>query len=205
MYIFMFTDKHLMLKPKNTSTTQASVLLPFINDTLVKDIEPVVQMNKEDSDINSLNVTQNKEANVELFQTELDMLNYIHQLRSSLVINYVDFQLAFDALERLSKLKINALILKRNCDVVETIENITRYIGNIDEWGIDVKKIAVYNANIIEVRRKAKIVFNKFASLFIVPDGQKFYEIFKKEVKAFNMKVKHLSYEEIHGLTADIL
>lgn len=205
MHIYMFTDKHLMLKLKNTSKTQASVLLPFVNDSLVKDIKFVVKINKEDSNMNSLNVTQNKEANVELFQTELDMLEYIHQLRGSLVINYVDFELAFDILERLSELKINALILKRNCDVVETIENITRYIGNMNEWDIDAQKTAEYNERIIEVRRKAKIVYDKFASLFTVPDGQTFYEIFKNEVKLFDSKVKHLSYEEIHGLTADIL
>lgn len=200
----MFTDKHLMLKPKNTSKTQASVVLPFVNDTLVKDIKPIVNMNKEDSEMNSLNVVQKLEANVELFQTELDMLDYIYQLRCSLVINYVDFELALDVLKRLSELKINALILKRNCEVVETIENITRYVGNMDEWDINAQKATEYNEKIIEVRRKAKIVYNKFASLFTVPDGQKFYEIFKKEVKIFNMKVKHLSCEEIHGLTADI-
>lgn len=201
----MFTDKHSMPTPKNTSKTQASVLLPFVNDTLVKNIKPVVKVNKEDLDMNSLNGTQNKEANVELFQTEFDMLNYIHQLRGSLVIDYVDFKLACDTLERLSKLKINALMLKRNCEVVETIENITRYIGNMDEWDIDEQKTVIFKAGIIEVRRKAKIVYNKFASLFTVPDGQTFHEIFKKEVKAFNMKVKHMSCEEIHGLTTDIL
>lgn len=204
---------------RKTLKSQASVPLPSaINDNTVEDIHQVADQIKEDPElpvelknimVNSISnlesgwkkTAPNKINNIDLLHAEVEMLDCIYNLRVSLRTDTADYEAAIEALERLSELQINALMLKKNGEVVDTIVQIAKYIGNLDAWGVDEPDVEGHKEKINVIRHKAILVFNKFVSLFTVPAGQTFLETFKKEMEDFYTKTKHLSCDEISGLT----
>jgi len=144
-----------------------------------------------------------KITKIDLLHTEVDLLDYIHKLRLALRTDHADYERALELLEHIVELQINALMLKKHQEIVETIKYVTRYTGNAKEWNLSKEETILHNEKSTQIRRKAEIVFNKFVSLFTVSDGQSFDEIFNKEVEEFFTKTKHLACDQIYGLTSD--
>lgn len=215
----LFIDTSSNSETKKTSKSQASMPLPTPpNNPAVADIHQVADQIKDDPElpvelknimvdsISNLESGWKKTAPaklscVELLHAEVEMLDCVYNLRVSLRTDNANYEVAIDALERLSELHINALMLKKNGEVVDTIIQIAKYIGNLDAWGVDEPDVEGHKEKINLIRHKAILVFNKFVALFTVPPGQTFLEAFKKEMEDFYVKTKHMSCDEISGLT----
>lgn len=144
-----------------------------------------------------------KITKIDLLHTECDLLDYIYKLRMALRTDRVDYEVALELLEHIIELQFNALMLKKHQEIVDTIKQVTRYTGNAKEWNLNEEETILHNEKSTIIRRKAEIIFNKFISLFTVSDGQSFDDIFNKEVEDFFTKTKHLSCDQIYGLTSD--
>lgn len=140
---------------------------------------------------------------IDLLHTEVDLLDYTHKLRLALRTDHADYKEALELLDHIIELQMNALMLKKHQEIVDTIKAVTRYTGNAKEWNLNEEETILHNEKSTLIRRKAEIIFNKFISLFTVSDGQSFEEIFNKEVEDFFTKTKHLACDQIYGLTSD--
>jgi len=144
-----------------------------------------------------------KISKIDLLHTEVDLLDYIHKLRIALRTDHADYEAALELLDHIVELQMNALMLKKHQEIVETIKQVTRYTGNAKEWNLNEEETNLHNEKSTIIRRKAEVIFNKFISLFAVSDGQSFEETFNKEVEDFFTKTKHLACDQIYGLTSD--
>lgn len=144
-----------------------------------------------------------KISKIELLNTEVDLLDYIYQLRLALRNDSVDYEAALEILEKISELQINALMVKKHQEIVDTITKVTRYIGNTSEWNLSNQEVIEHTKKIYQVRRKAETVLNKIVSFFFVPEGLTFQDIFDKEVGDFFDKTKNMDCNQIYGLTSD--
>lgn len=140
---------------------------------------------------------------VEILHTEVDLMDYIHKLRSALRTDGANYDDALELLERISELQINALMLKKHREIVDTIKKVTKYIGNAHEWDLSEDEVIKHSEKATQIRRKAETVFNKFASYFLVPKGQTFQTIYNKEVLEFQSKTKDMDCRQVYGLTSD--
>jgi len=147
--------------------------------------------------------TSNKSSTVELLNTEVDLLDCIHKLRMALRTDHANYQVALESLEQMSVLQMNTLMLKKHKEIVDTIKKVAKYVGNIENWELNPQEAKEHNEKITQVRRKAETVLNKCISLFTVPDGKTFHEIYTKEVEDFYTKTKHLPCDQLYGLTSD--
>lgn len=209
-------------KIPKTHVNHAASSVPHMSDEISKELENVNNDIGKDGELPVglkdlmtdaiSNVTtewkktgSNKITKVELLHTEVDLLDYIHKLRIALRTDHADYDQALQLLEQISELQLNALMLKKHEEVVETIKKVTKYIGNLSEWGLSEQETVEHTERAFQIRRKAETVYNKFISLFTVLEGQTFQEVFQKEVEDFYTKTKHLSCDQIYGITSDKL
>lgn len=122
--------------------------------------------------------------------TELDMCRTLEKLQKANSEN--NYDLAFELLGNFLDLDYPGLSLLKHNYIVDNII----YISNLVPEGDTVRM-----REMEKVRKQANKVLNKFESLFTIPDGQSFQNIFNEEVKNFNEKTKDLSYEEKVSLT----
>lgn len=144
-----------------------------------------------------------KVSNIEMLNTEVDILDYIHKLRSSLRVDRADYNIAMEALDCISELQINALMLKKHKEIVDTIIKVAKYIGNAGQWNLSEDDMIEHTDKASQIRRKAEIVFNKFVSLFTIPDGQSFQDVYDKEVEDFYLKTKDMACDQIYSVTSE--
>lgn len=209
-------------KPSKNHANHAAASVPHVNDEITNELATV---NNEIGEDNELPVVlkdlmtdaisnvktewkktgSNKITKVELLHTEVDLLDYIHKLRIALRTDHADYDKALQLLEQISELQLNALMLKKHEEVVDTIKKVTKYIGNLNEWDLNEQEVIEHTESATKIRRKAETVYNKFVSLFTVLEGQTFQEVFDKEVEDFYTKTKHLSCDQIYGITSDKL
>jgi len=216
-----------IVKPKDTVSNAESKKTPktpvvLINDTTAGEIEHISNQIKAEcglpealkeimieklSDLETKwkKTAPSKAENIEMLHTEIDLLDNIHKLRLALRIDTANYDIALDMLEQISELQIKPLTLKKHQEVVETIRKVTKYVGNPEEWKLSEEDAINHTEKASQIRRKADVVLNKFASLFTIPDGQLFDEYFEKEAAEFFLKTKNLSCEEIYGMTSENL
>lgn len=205
------------------SKIEATALPPFVNDSTtnlninqaINDIQqdPKLPFELKDVIFKSLLFVksewkrneQNKLSDCDLLQTENKMLDCIICLRSSLKIDHVIYEMALDALDKLSELQINALMLKKNREVVDTVIQVTNYVEDPEQNVLNEQEIDERREKRNLMCHKALTLYNKFISLFNVPKGRSFQEIFTKEVDAFNKKTKHLTRYQKCSITSDKL
>ncbi|XP_060874082.1 hepatoma-derived growth factor-related protein 2 [Metopolophium dirhodum] len=206
---------------RKTSKSHASGSVPHINSLPAsKDMEQIDGDISEDSELpvvikdlmvgalsnietGWIKAGPKKITKIDILHTEVDLLDYIHKLRMALRTDHADYGVALELLEHIIELQVNALMLKKHQEIVDTIKALTRYTGNAKEWNLNEEETILHNEKSALIRRKAEIIFNKFISLFTVSDGQSFEEIFNKEVEDFFTKTKHLACDQIYGLTSD--
>jgi len=205
---------------RKVSKSHSAVSLPHINNSINKNLEQVTNEINEDNElpvaikdlmVGALSNIETgwkktgpkKITKIDLLHTEVDLLDYIHKLRIALRTDHADYERALELLEHIIELQVNALMLKKHQEIVETIKQVTRYTGNAKEWNLNEEETVLHNEKSSQIRRKAEIIFNKFISLFAVSDGKSFDEIFNKEVEDFFTKTKHLACDQIYGLTSD--
>ncbi|XP_022166574.1 PC4 and SFRS1-interacting protein-like [Myzus persicae] len=216
-----YKTKDTNSETRKISRTHASASIPHVTSTPEgKDLEQVDNEISEDGELpvvlkdimvgtlsnietGWVKAGPKKITKIDLLHTECDLLDYIYKLRMALRTDRVDYEVALELLEHIIELQFNALMLKKHQEIVDTIKQVTRYTGNAKEWNLNEEETILHNEKSTIIRRKAEIIFNKFISLFTVSDGQSFDDIFNKEVEDFFTKTKHLSCDQIYGLTSD--
>lgn len=166
--------------------------IQVVNNNSSKEIPPAVLndlvldtlSNIENIEVD-FKVNSNQLEEINLLQKEVDLLDYVHKLRSALRTTHANYEVALEALQQIQDSTINAVMLKNHTDVVDTIIKVTKYIGNASEWNISEQEVLKHTEKAAQIRSKAQIVLNIFKSLFTVPDGQTFHEVYIKEVKEF--------------------
>ncbi|XP_064091672.1 hepatoma-derived growth factor-related protein 2-like [Macrobrachium nipponense] len=99
---------------------------------------------------------------------EAQLLDLDQKIREALSVTDPRKDDAKDYLERMSKLVISGLMLKKNPHVVDAIKKCRRY--KYDD----------------EVREKADLVYNRFKLLFVVPESQEWDSMFAEKVAEFD-------------------
>ncbi|VVC33354.1 Lens epithelium-derived growth factor (LEDGF),PWWP domain [Cinara cedri] len=210
-------DAHSNSKITKISTNH-SADVPLVNDSAFKEMNQITSIFNSDTDLpNKLkklmssavtNVTTNvnelnpkKMKKIDLLNIELKMMDILHIVRKALNTERANCETALASLEQLYAIdNIDSFMLIKHKEVVETIKKVTKYVGNASEWNINEEEMNKHNEISRKIRCKAKAIYNKFKSLFIVPDGKTFKEIYNKEVNEFNSKNVALPFEETFTL-----
>ncbi|XP_042237951.1 hepatoma-derived growth factor-related protein 2-like isoform X2 [Homarus americanus] len=113
-------------------------------------------------------VGSNMSASPRTLDMEAQLLDLDQKIREALSVTNPRKDDAKLYLERMSKLVISGLMLKKNPHVVDAIKKCRRY--KYDD----------------EVRLKADMVFNRFKLLFVVPESQEWDSMFAEKVAEFD-------------------
>ncbi|XP_046399738.1 PC4 and SFRS1-interacting protein isoform X2 [Ischnura elegans] len=136
-------------------------------------------------------------------QIECRMVELDAYIRANMSLNNADCDKAIHYMDEMDKLTISPLMLKKNPMVVQTVRMLRFYIGNHSKWSMtDVEKADFIQKTAI-VRAKAEHLFNKFKSVFIVPEGKPFIKAFGEQVEVFQEATKNLTKEQKYGLVYD--
>lgn len=142
-------------------------------------------------------------AKIENLTMEVTLLTRIHELRKKLQVVGADYDSALKTMDEILELPLTELTLKKHPEVVETFQKVMTFTGNSKGWKIDDPDIHEYINKANNIRRKATMVYNKFKSLFTIPEGETFQSVFKKEVEGFLIKTKNLSCDQIYSMTSE--
>lgn len=138
----------------------------------------------------------------EHLKTEASLLELDLNIRSALNIKSADTERCITLLDKLKELRLTALMLKKHPDVVTTIKKVRRYIGNVPRAMTEEEEHKFHkDAEII--RNKAEHIYNKFQSLFFVPNNRSFWDVFEEERERFEQSTKHLNSEEIVSMVEE--
>ncbi|KAK7075126.1 Hepatoma-derived growth factor-related protein [Halocaridina rubra] len=107
-------------------------------------------------------------AKAKTLDIEAQLLDLDQKIREALSVTDPRKEDAKEYLEKMSKLVISGLMLKKNPHVVDAIKKCRRY--KYDD----------------EVREKADLVYNKFKLLFVVPESQEWDTMFAEKVAEFD-------------------
>ncbi|CAL4115451.1 unnamed protein product, partial [Meganyctiphanes norvegica] len=148
------------------------------------DAEEMKELSKahEKEETNTSVVEENRKyteiSQAKTLDMEAQLLNLDQQIREALSVNNPRKEDAKQYLERMSKLIISGLMLKKNPHVVDAIKKCRRY--KYDD----------------EVRNKADMVYSKFKLLFVVPETQEWDTMFSQKVQEFDETCKKLCISE---------
>lgn len=139
----------------------------------------------------------------DILKVESDMLGSLQKLHFALKVDQPNYETALKLLSNFRKFEPTAFMLKKNQEIVESLIKVSNYIPcanklskSKDDMNEDLEKAS-------QIRRHAKIVLKKYASLFTIPKGQSFKNIFDKEVEDFCTKTKNMCPEEKALLISD--
>lgn len=193
----MFLDSS-QISSSETTTINPDASIQVINNekiqlsnTINRNSGPASILKNLVKDIDWIQVDSNQSVKIDSLQKEVDLLDHVHQLRSALRTTHANYEVALEILQKLYNLDIDAFMLIKNTDVIDTIVKVTKYIGNASEWNVTEQEVLQHAEKARQIRHKAQLVFHMFRSLFTVPDGQTFQEVYNKEVNNFMAKTKN--------------
>ncbi|KAG8222946.1 hypothetical protein J437_LFUL000241, partial [Ladona fulva] len=124
-------------------------------------------------------------------------------VRSNMGLNHADCDKALQYMDEMDKLPISPLMLKKNPMVVETARRLRLYVGNHHKWNMSDAEKGEFIKKTAVVRMKADHLYNKFKSLFMVPESKSFIKDFGEQVEMFQEATKHLTKEQKYALVYD--
>lgn len=217
----MFSEPNSSSQIIKISKNHAADSVPHMNDSSSKEISLVTKQINQDGELpvelkgvmtNAISNIETefkktipiKRTKVEILHTEVCLLDHIHKLRLALRTDHADCDSALKALEGVNELEfINAFMLIKHKEVVDTIKKVSKYVGNASEWDLNEEETLKHNEKAKQIRSKADAIFNKFVALFIVPDGKTFQDVFNEGVEDWNTKTEGMDCNQIYGLTSD--
>lgn len=170
----------------------------------IKNIMDSVSIKKE-------NELEQMESNnidkINLLEIEVNLLDCVREITLALNVVYerINYELALKYLEQIREIQFNAIMLVKHRSIIDNITKVSHYIGNLNNWSLSKQETIEHVTKANEIRYKASLVLNKFASLFTVLDGQTFQEVYDKKVEEFITKTQHLTNEQICNCTSDKL
>ncbi|KAJ6643145.1 Hepatoma-derived growth factor [Pseudolycoriella hygida] len=128
---------------------------------------------------------------------ESNLLEHDHMIKSCIQLTSADVDRAVELMSSYSELKFTKFMLKKHPIVVETIKKLRRYVGNTKNWGFTEEQKVQFDEKAAKVRNLAESIYSVFKSLFDVPEGRAFLDIFNEEVRLLKEKVGHMTPEEL--------
>ncbi|GJQ79151.1 hypothetical protein Trydic_g5403 [Trypoxylus dichotomus] len=126
-----------------------------------------------------------------------------HELKILERLDKADPKQAYEYMDLMMSLEINALMLKKHPLIVDVMKRLRRYVGNVKEWNLSGDSLETFEADAEKIRQKAEEVFMKFISLFNVSDTSSFWDVFNCEVEKFEEETKDLNESELFSLCAE--
>lgn len=137
--------------------------------------------------------------NLELLKTEVQLLDADCRIKASLNLTGANCDDCLRAMDEILNLKLNAVMLKKHPEVVDTVKKLKKYVGNVRQWKLTPEQEEIFLADAERIRSKADTMYNKFKSLFTIPNGKTFYEVYTNEVNLFQQKTSSMSLNELYG------
>ncbi|KAG4066937.1 hypothetical protein HA402_007685 [Bradysia odoriphaga] len=128
---------------------------------------------------------------------ESNLLEHDHLIKSCIQLTSADVDRAVELMNSYKELKVTKFMLKKHPIVVETMKRLRRYVGNTKNWGFSDEQKEEFDEKAAKVRNLAESIYNSFKSLFVVPEGRAFLDIFNEEVRLFKERVGHMTPEEL--------
>ncbi|XP_011496080.1 PREDICTED: PC4 and SFRS1-interacting protein [Ceratosolen solmsi marchali] len=125
------------------------------------------------------------------------------QIRSSLGLDQANADECLEAMDQVLEIQLTPLMLKKHSHIVETIKRLRRYVGNLADWKLSEEETIAFKQKADKIKKKAELIYNKFKSLFDIPEGQTFWNIFLEQLDQFKQQTKDLTPEEIFSLLVD--
>ncbi|CAG5096151.1 Similar to Hdgf: Hepatoma-derived growth factor (Mus musculus) [Cotesia congregata] len=150
-----------------------------------------------------INENLNQNEKTKRLRTESQLIELNNQIKSYLSLEQADTDKCLRAMDDVLGLTIDSLMLKKHSNVVETVKRLRRYIGNLSEWSLSEEAVKNFKQKAQQIREKADEMYNKFKTLFIIPDGQSFWQTFSEQVTQFKEVTKNMSEPTIFGLLVD--
>lgn len=144
-----------------------------------------------------------KKEKLEYLKMEAQLLDIDVRIKSSLSLKQADPESCLKYLDELLAVKISPLMVKKHPEVVDTIKKLRKYVGNTTCWQMTDEETHIFASKAASIRSKAEHVYNKIKSLFMVPYGKSFWDIFAQELKEFNESIKGMKIDDVFGLTSD--
>lgn len=144
-----------------------------------------------------------KKEKLEYLKMEAQLLDIDVRIKSSLSLKQADPESCLKYLDELLAVKISPLMVKKHPEVVDTIKKLRKYVGNTSCWQMSDEETHIFASKAASIRSKAEHVYNKIKSLFMVPYGKSFWDIFAQELKEFNDSIKGMKIDDVFGLTSD--
>lgn len=136
-----------------------------------------------------------------------------HQLKTELKLLLCDFRIksslrspcakpidCLNAMNKILKLPLNKLMLKKHPEVVKTILRLRKYVGDVKGWRLTLKQERIFAKYAREIRGKAELIFSVYRKKFNISKETDFIKLYSAEVSKFQKKVKHLNQFELFTL-----
>ncbi|KAF2893699.1 hypothetical protein ILUMI_12472 [Ignelater luminosus] len=150
-----------------------------------------------------LDLIKRKREKVLWLKTESNLIELDAKIKSNLGLDRADPKQALEHLDKMLRLQIEPLMLKKHPPVVDMVKRLCRYIGNVKEWNLNDDQLEAFEFDAARVRNKAADVYLKFSSIFDVEDETKFWDFFSELVDTFKEKIKDMSESYVYALTAE--
>lgn len=141
--------------------------------------------------------------NLELIKIEVQLLDADCRIKSSLNLVSANCDECLQAMDEILDLKLNALMLKKHPEVVDTVKKLKKYVGNLSEWKLNREQEEAFLRGAEKIRAKAEHIYNKFQSLFTIPNGRNFFEVYSDEVAKFQEKTNNLPVNQLYRLVKE--
>lgn len=141
--------------------------------------------------------------NLELIKIEVQLLDADCRIKSSLNLVSANCDECLQAMDEILDLKLNALMLKKHPEVVDTVKKLKKYVGNLSEWKLTREQEEAFIRGAEKIRAKAEHIYNKFQSLFTIPNGRNFFEVYSDEVAKFQEKTNNLPVNQLYRLVKE--
>lgn len=141
--------------------------------------------------------------NLELIKIEVQLLDADCRIKSSLNLVSANCDDCLQAMDEILDLKLNALMLKKHPEVVDTVKKLKKYVGNLSEWKLSREQEEAFIRGAEKIRAKAEHIYNKFQSLFTIPNGRNFFEVYSDEVAKFQEKTNNLPVNQLYRLVKE--
>lgn len=160
-------------------------------------------LKKKVEEVKSQKPVSSETENLELLKVEVHLLEANCRIKNCLSLSKANCEDCLKEMDEILDLKLNALMLKKHPEVVDTVKKLRKYVGNLSEWKLGVEEERAFLEGAQKIRTKAETMYAKFKSLFAVPQDKNFFEIYSAEVASFEQRTSNLTTSEIYKMVKE--
>ncbi|XP_014238572.1 PC4 and SFRS1-interacting protein isoform X4 [Trichogramma pretiosum] len=148
-------------------------------------------------------ITAEKQNKIKTLKIESQLIFLDTKIRSSLGLDEAHTEDCLEAMDQMYELEITPLMLKKHAQVVESIKRLRRYVGNLGKWELTEEETADFKEKAEKIQKKADIIYNKFKSLFTIPEDMTFWQYFSALHKQLRECTKDLTPDQYFATLID--